>query len=69
MNSKKRTYWKVWELNDTDYEQGTYCWVLFFTGEDFYNTPYHNGIAGSEEECMKEIKWLVATKLTEEGLL
>ena len=68
MASKKKTYWRIWEAKDADFVEGTYQWVLFFT-DDEYNTPYHSGIGGSEEECKKEIEWVVASRLESEDLL
>ena len=67
MKSKKKTYWKVWECNDTSYEEGSYCWVLFFTEE--IEGYYETGVSGSEESCKKEIKEAIGVRLTNLNLL
>ena len=70
MKSKKKTYWKVWECNDTSYVEGSYCWVLFFTEEtEGMNADWEQGVSGSEQECKKEIKEAIGVRLTNLNLL
>ena len=70
MKSKKKTYWKVWECNDTSYVEGSYCWVLFFTEEtEGMNATYETGVSGSEEECKKEIKEAIGVRIKNLDLL
>ena len=64
MNSKKKTYWRCWEVKGTDYTPGTWQWVLFYTEDD--NNPkaaYDSGLCGSEDECKKEIKETIANRI------
>ena len=68
MNSKKKTYWRIWETNSTDYTEGSYQWVLFFT-DDEYDTSYQSGICGSEDECISEIKWVIGNYLKHQHML
>ena len=67
-NSKKKTYWKAWECNDTNHPEGTWSWVLFFTSADLDPT-YHYGIAGSESEAHSEIKWAIESYLDRRDML
>jgi len=68
MESKKKTYWRIWESTTTDYPNGTYNWVLFFT-EDDHDSTYESGLGCSEEECRNEIKWAISTRLKSKNLL
>jgi len=68
IESKKKTYWKIWESSNTDFTEGTYNWVLFFV-EDEYDTSYHSGIAGSENECIDQMKQVVSAHLIHQNLL
>jgi len=68
-NSKKKTYWKTWELRDTQYPDGTIHWILFIIGDDDYHTPYYYGVKDSVTEAEAEIKWAIGTYLKSAGLL
>ena len=64
MNSKKKTYWKCWECTGTDYTPGTWQWVLFYTEDDDNpKAAYDSGLCGSEDECKKEIKETIETRI------
>ena len=67
-NSKKKTYWKVWECVGNDHPPGTWSWVLFYTGAD-YDGSYDYGIASSEADAHNEIKWAIGTHLQNNNLL
>ncbi len=67
MNSKKKTYWKIREANDTSSAEGSYCWVLFFTKE--VEGVWETGVCGSECECKQEIKEAIDIRLKSLDLL
>jgi len=67
MSSKKKTYWKIWEANDTSYAEGSYCWVLFFTEE--LEGSWETGVCGSKKECEGEIKQSINIRLISLDLL
>ena len=70
MGSKKKTYWKMWESKSLDYIEGTWNWVLFYTDdEDDIKATYDSGIAGSEAECLREIKEAITVRLRNFGML
>ena len=66
-DSKKKTYWKIWEVKDTDYPAGSIGWVLFFK-EDI-DQPMHHGVEDSVEHAEHEIKWAIATYLKSQKML
>ena len=67
-NNKKKTYWKTWEVRDTQFPDGSIAWTLFILEEGF-NTPMHYGVEGSVEEAKEEIKWAIGTYLKSNNLL
>lgn len=68
--SKKKTYWKTWELKDSrEHPPGSIHWVLFIIGEDDPHAPYYYGVESSQEEAETEIKWAIGTYLKSAGLL
>ena len=65
---KKLTYHNIWKCNDTQFPEGTWSWVLFFT-EAVIDPTYEYGISGSEEEAEEDIKKLIGTHLKNRGVL
>ena len=65
---KKKTYSNIWKCNDTQFPEGTYSWVLFFTGADI-NPTYEYGISGSKQEAEFDIKKVIKSYLEGKDLL
>lgn len=60
--NKKKTYWKIWEL-----KEGGHAYFMCFT-DDIWE-PAHYGSEMSEEKCIEEIKWVIASYLKGKELL
>ena len=60
MDSKKKTYWKVWPT-----KENKYAWVLFFS-EDTGN--YHTGTEDTIDQCHIEIQWAIASHIKRQTL-
>ncbi len=70
MESKKKTYWKIWKADSGDYSEGTYQWVLFYTEEiEGVNSTYEVGLSGSKKECEEEIRKAIRIRLETLNLL
>lgn len=70
MNSKKKTYWRVWECTTTDYEEGTWQWVLFWMDEnDERKTAYEYGLGLTPDDCETAIKETIQVRLRNLNLL
>ena len=60
--NKKKTYWKIWEL-----KEGGHAYFMCFP-DDIWE-PAHYGSEMSEEKCIEEIKWVIASYLKRKDML